>query len=75
MCKCISLPLWNNELFSMTISKSVEIILYPSRVGIAKAPFINVFVSKIFNFTKVPVKSFESHSYFTAVIADELWQV
>ena len=41
-------------------------------VGVTKAPFAIFSVSKIFDLAKVPVRFFESHSYFTGVTAAQL---
>ena len=43
-----------------------------SGVGVTKAPFVNFSVSKILDLSKVPLKSFESHSYLTGATAAEL---
>ena len=34
-------------------------------VGVTKAPFVNLSVSKILDLSKVPLKLFESHLYLT----------
>ena len=44
---------------------------YPG-VGVTKAPFVNLSVSKIFDLTKVHLKLFESHLYLTGATAAEL---
>ena len=43
-----------------------------SGVGVIKALFANLSVSKIFDLAKVPVRFPESHSYLTGVTAAEL---
>ena len=41
-------------------------------VGVTKAPFVNLSVSKILDLSKVPLKLFESHLYLTGATAAEL---
>ena len=41
-------------------------------MGVTKAPFVNVSVSKIFDLAEVPVRFLESHSYLTGVTTAEL---
>ena len=55
----------------------IAIILYwycsfKPGVGVTKAPFVNLSVSKILDLSKVPLKLFESHLYLTGATAAEL---
>ena len=51
-----------------------EYMRLSSAVGVTKAPFVNLSVSKIFDLAKVHVKFLESHLYLTCVPAAELRQ-
>ena len=42
--------------------------------GVLKPPFVNYSLSKIFDFAKVTVRFFESHSYLTGITRAELWR-
>ena len=55
--------------YIMSIKSQVESL---HRVGVTKAPFVNFSRSKIFDLAKVPVRLFESHSYFIIVTIAEL---
>ena len=75
--KTVFLFRWNVSQWLVLVNHHDKKAFYPSRVrwykwplgGIIKAPFVNFFISQIFELTKVPVICFQSHSHFTGVAA------
>ena len=45
---------------------------WPAGLGVTKAPFVNLSISKIFDFAKVLLGLFESHLYLTGATTAEL---